>query len=93
MEEKRKIIDIPLSFLTGGSYTLNAYEDDPERGDGIIKKVSKVSKSDHIKLSVRPAGGFVAKLTKLNSGDSGLKLKAIASKFYFLTLVPYYLTP
>ena len=63
--KEKKNLDIPLSFLTGGSYTLNAYEDDPDRGDGIIKKVSKVSKSDHIKLSVRTAGGFVAKLTKL----------------------------
>lgn len=62
---EKKNIDIPLSFLTGESYTLNAYEDDPDRGDGIIKKVSKVSKSDHIKLSIRAAGGFVAKLTKL----------------------------
>ena len=62
---ENRSIDISLSFLTGGSYTLNAYEDVPDRDDGIIKKVSKVSKSDHIKLSVRAAGGFVAKLTKL----------------------------
>jgi alpha-glucosidase len=62
---EKKNIDIPLSFLTGGSYTLNAYEDDPDRGDGIIKKVNTVSKSDHIRLSIRPSGGFVAKLTAL----------------------------
>ncbi len=61
---EKKTIDISLSFLTGGKYTLNAYEDDPDRGDAIIKKVSTVSKSDHIKLSIRGAGGFVAKLSK-----------------------------
>lgn len=62
---EKKNIDIPLGFLTGGSYTLNAFEDDPGRDDGIIKKVNTVSKSDHLRLSIRPAGGFVAKLTKL----------------------------
>ncbi len=61
----KKDIDVPLSFLSGGSYTLNAYEDDADRGDGIVKKISTVRKSDHIKLSLRPAGGFVAKLTQL----------------------------
>jgi alpha-glucosidase len=62
---EKKNIDIPLGFLTEKSYTLNAYEDDPDRGDGIIKKVSTVSKSDHIRLTIRSAGGFVAKLSKL----------------------------
>jgi alpha-glucosidase len=63
--DEKKNIDIPLNFLTRGSYTLNAYEDDPDRSDGIIKKVNTVSKSDHIRLSIRPSGGFVAKLTGL----------------------------
>jgi alpha-glucosidase len=58
-------IDIPLDFLKGGSHTLNAYEDDPARGDGIVKKVTSVSKTDHIKLSIRPAGGFVAEITEM----------------------------
>ena len=59
-----KSIDLQLSFLTGGSYNLDAYEDDPDRADGIVKKASTVTKTDHIKLLIRPAGGFVAKLTK-----------------------------
>jgi len=58
-------IDIPLNFLKGGSYTLNAYEDDPERGDKIVKKNSNVGKSNHIRLSIRPVGGFVAEITKM----------------------------
>jgi len=61
----KKDIDIPLSFLKGGFYTLNAYEDDPERGDKIVKKTSNVGKSDHIRLSIRPAGGYVAEITKM----------------------------
>ncbi len=61
---EKKDIDIPLSFLNGKSYTLNAYEDDPAREDGIVKKVSTVGKSDHIRITIRPSGGFVAKLTK-----------------------------
>jgi alpha-glucosidase len=61
---EKKDIDIPLSFLKVGTYTMNAYEDDANRGDGIVKKVSKVSKSDHIMLSIRTAGGFVAQITQ-----------------------------
>ena len=61
----KKDIDIPLSFLKGGSYTLNAYEDDPERGDKIVKKTSHVGKSDHIRLSIRRAGGYAAVITKI----------------------------
>jgi alpha-glucosidase len=62
--DKSKNIDIPLSFLPAGTYTLIAYEDDPDRDDGIIQHVSTVSQSDSIKLTIRPKGGFVAELTK-----------------------------
>lgn len=62
--EKRNI-DISLSFLQKGIYTMNTYEDVADRDDTISKKVNKVNKSDHIRISIRPAGGFVAKLTEI----------------------------
>jgi len=62
---ERKYIDIPLSFLPAGSYTMNAYEDDPDRDDGIIQNVSTVNQSDSIKITIRPKGGFAAELTKI----------------------------
>jgi alpha-glucosidase len=61
----KKNIDIPLIFLPGGSYTMNTYEDEPDRDDAIIQKVIKVDRSDHLRISIRPAGGYVAKLTKI----------------------------
>jgi alpha-glucosidase len=63
--DERKNIDIPLSFLPAGTYTMTACEDDPDRDDGIIQHVSTVSQSDSVKLAIRPKGGFVAKLTRL----------------------------
>lgn len=60
-----KNINTPLSFLPSGSYTMNTYEDDPTRDDGIIIKEKKVNQSDRIEIKLRPKGGFVAKLTRL----------------------------
>ena len=58
-------LNIPLDFLRSGSFTISAYEDDPNRDDGIVQKVNTVSQSDHIKIKIRPKGGFVAELTKI----------------------------
>jgi alpha-glucosidase len=58
-----KEIEIKLSFLSNGSYSLNSYEDDPSKCDGVIKKINSVKNSDVIKLSIRPAGGYVAKVS------------------------------
>jgi alpha-glucosidase len=63
--DESKNIDIPLSFLPAGNYTLTAYEDDPDRDDGLVQHVSTVSQSDKIKLTIRPKGGFAAELTKI----------------------------
>lgn len=62
---ENKNINIPLRFLQAGSYKMDACEDDPDRDDDINKYVSTVSQSDSIKLTIRPKGGFVAKLTRL----------------------------
>jgi alpha-glucosidase len=62
---EKKNIDIPLSFLGSEDYSINTIEDDPDRDDATIQKVNKVDKSDRIRISIRPAGGFVAKLTKI----------------------------
>jgi alpha-glucosidase len=61
---EQKNIDIPLSFLKEKSYILKSCEDAPDKGDNLIKKVSTVAKSDHIRITIRPAGGYVAELTK-----------------------------
>ncbi len=60
-----KSIDISLDFLPEGSYTMKAYEDDPNRDDGIIQKENTIDKSNKVQLTIRPAGGFVAELAKL----------------------------
>jgi alpha-glucosidase len=60
-----KSIDISLNFLPEGSYTMKAYEDNPDRDDGIIRKENTIDKSNKLQLTIRPAGGFVAEFTKL----------------------------
>ena len=63
--DERKNIDIPLGFLPAGTYKMEAYEDDPDRDDGIIQQVSTVSQPDSIKITIRPKGGFSAVLYKI----------------------------
>ena len=58
-------IDISLDFLDGGSYQMTTLEDKENKDDAFTRNEKKVNKSDHIKLKIRPKGGFVAQLIKL----------------------------
>ena len=61
----KNIVDIPLDFLPKGAFKLESYEDDETRDDGVIKNVTNVTNSSHIKLTIRKAGGYAAKITSL----------------------------
>lgn len=57
-------LDLPLSFLGDGSFQMTSLEDHPSRDDGWNRQEKPVKASDRVKLSIRPAGGFVARITR-----------------------------
>ena len=60
----KKDLEISLNFLDRGSFIINTLEDQQDRNDSVIINKKNVNNKDHLKLSVRPAGGFVAMIRK-----------------------------
>ena len=57
-------IDLPLDFLQKGTYSIKSIEDQPGRNDAAIVATRDISNRDKIKITIRPAGGFVAQINK-----------------------------
>jgi len=55
-------LEIPLEFLGGGTYSMEAFSDATDRPDGYVRANRQVTADDSLSLDVKPSGGFVARL-------------------------------
>jgi alpha-glucosidase len=60
-----KELKLPLQFLGKGTYNMEQWGDVPDRDDAWSHKTCQVSSKDILSMTVRPKGGFVARLTPL----------------------------
>ena len=58
------ILDIPLSFLEKDSFRMSTLEDRSDKDDAVITGTKEITGKDHLKLKIRPGGGFVAQIEK-----------------------------
>jgi alpha-glucosidase len=61
---------LPLSFLRDGSYTADTWKDAPDAEidpNHLVTEKFMLSRTDTLKLHVALDGGFVTRLTPLNS--------------------------
>ena len=59
-------LDLPRRFLGGGSFDAKVYQDDAARGPtAVTLREQTVSAADTLRVTVPPAGGFAARLTRL----------------------------
>jgi alpha-glucosidase len=56
-------LDLPLDFLGRGNYQMLQLGDAPDRTDAWQREEKVVTRKDSVKLSVRPSGGAVIKLS------------------------------
>ena len=59
--EKPRTIDVPLSFLSTGRYSMTTWEDGPSPTALNKKANQKVGASDTMKLTLAGSGGAVAR--------------------------------
>jgi len=56
-------LDIPLSFLKRGEYKMIQLGDAPDRDDGWQREEKTATRSDHLRINLRPSGGSVVELS------------------------------
>jgi alpha-glucosidase len=60
-------LDVDLSFLGGGDYEADTYQDGPNAdrvGVDFVREKRPVSARDHLRVHLAPGGGFVARVTR-----------------------------
>jgi alpha-glucosidase len=57
-------LDIPLALIGEGSFSMKSLEDQPDRDDAVTANMRRLGKSDHLRLTIRPGGGFVGRIVK-----------------------------
>lgn len=55
-------LDISMNFLNRGSFIINTLEDQTGKDNAVLLNKKNISNRDHLKLTIRPGGGFVGRI-------------------------------